>query len=255
MKETENPFYVDSDLTESAEDLLDKENFIQALFLEDTSTEEVSLPPDEALHSLPSEASERTLLKRDLRKAALARMEAAARTEADFQEVVNTWDKEDANRERRERYHEVGRDDRVVPLEYNISKEKIIIPAPIQSVYWKQMMKGDFLDVIFDCPYDLHELVTDCDISHILNGLSEKHKALFFFLVIRGYDTSHLAKLYGQTDRNIRKVRATIKKKIHGKLIPILEERIKQNAAMTMQEREFIERQKNIAETPIQCYD
>lgn len=255
MKETENPFYDDSDLTESNEDLLDKENFIQALLLEDTSVDEVSVPLEEDLQALHSELSERALLKRDLRKMALARMEAAARTEDDFQEVVSAWDKEDANRERRERYHEVGRDDRVVPLEYNMSKEEIIIPAPIQSVYWKQMMKGDFLDVIFDCPYDLHELVTDCDISHILKGLSEKHKALFFFLVIRGYDTSHLAKLYGQTDRNIRKVRATIKKRIHGKLIPILEERIKQNDSMTLQEREFIEMQKNIAETSVQCYD
>lgn len=169
--------------------------------------------------------------------------------------MIRAWDKEDANRERRERYHEVGRDDRVVPLEYNMSKEEIIIPAPIQSVYWKQMMKGDFLDVIFDCPYELHELVTDCDISHILTGLSEKHKALFFFLVIRGYDTSHLAKLYGQTGRNIRKVRATIKKKIHRKLIPILEERLKQNIGMTLQEREFIESQKIIAGIPAQCYD
>ena len=245
MKKTENPFYDDSALTELDGDLLDKENFIQALLLEGTFADEVSLSPEENLQTLPAEVSERTLLKRDLRKMALARMEAAARTEEDFQEVVRAWDREDANRERRERYHEVGRDDRVVPLEYNMSKEEIIIPAPIQSVYWKQIMKGDFLDVIFDCPYELHELVTDCDISLILKGLSEKHKALFFFLVIRGYDTSHLAKLYGQTDRNIRKVRATIKKKIHGKLIPILEERLKQNVGMTLQEREFIESQKN----------
>lgn len=255
MKETENPFYDDFDLAESNEDLLDKENFIQALLLEETFVDEVSGPPEEDLQTLPSEVSERTLLKRDLRKMALARMEAAARTEEDFQEVVNAWDKEDANRERRERYHEVGRDDRVVPLKYNMSKEEIIIPAPIQSIYWMQMMKGDFLDVIFDCPYELHELVTDCDISLILKGLSEKHKALFFFLAIRGYDTSHLATLYGQTDRNIRKVRATIKKKIHEKLIPTLEERIKQNVGMTLQEREFMESQKIIAGIPAQCYD
>ena len=150
MKETENPFYDDSDSTESNEDLLEKENFIQALLLEGTFADEVSLSSEENLQTLPSEVSERTLLN---------------------------WDKEDANRERRERYHEVGRDDRVVPLEYNMSKEEIIIPTPIQCVYWKQMMKGDFLDVIFDCPYELHELVTDCDISCILKGLSEKHKA------------------------------------------------------------------------------
>ena len=79
MKETENPFYDDSALTESNEDLLDKENFIQALLLEGTFADEVSLSPEEDLQTLPSEVSKRTLLKRDLRKMALARMEAAVK--------------------------------------------------------------------------------------------------------------------------------------------------------------------------------
>ena len=140
-------------------------------------------------------------------------MEDAARTEDDFREVIKAWDKEDANRERRERYHEVGRDDTQVPLEYNMSRDEIVIPAPIHSVYWRQIMKG----------------------------LHEKHKALFFFIVVRGYTTSYLASLYGQSDRNIRKVRATIERKIHKKLIPILEERIKNNYGLTLQERRFLE--------------
>ena len=46
-------------------------------------------------------------LKRDMEWEALTRLEEAARTEADFREVVKTWDRLDANRERRERYHEI----------------------------------------------------------------------------------------------------------------------------------------------------
>ena len=42
-----------------------------------------------------------------------------------------------------------------------------------------------FLDVIFDCPYELQELVCDSNISQILSELSEKHKALFYFLFIK----------------------------------------------------------------------
>ncbi len=79
------------------------------------------------------------------------------------------------------------------------------------------MMKGEFLDVIFDCPYELQELVCDSNISQILSELSEKHKALFYFLYIRDYSTCCLAKMYEQSDRNIRKVRATILRKIHKK--------------------------------------
>ena len=241
MRKIENSFLDSSDWTDSNEDLLYNENFIQALLAEETAIEENALSPEEDILDVPTEIAERTLLKRDLRKAAIARMEDAARTEDDFREVIKAWDKEDANRERRERYHEVGRDDTQFPLEYNMSKDEIVIPAPIHSVYWRQIMKGEFLDAIFDCPYELHELVTDADISAILKGLNEKHKALFFFLVIRGYTTSYLASLYGQSDRNIRKVRATIERKIHKKLIPILEERIRNNYGLTRQERRFIE--------------
>ena len=214
MKETEYLFCESYDGKESIEDLRDRENFIQALMIEETSVDDVFLPPEEDIESLPPELAGRTLLKRDMRKAAIARMEAAARTEADFREVIDAWDKEDANRERR---------------------------APIHSVYWQQMMQGEFLEAIFDCPYELHELVTDNDISDILKGLSEKHKALFFFLVIRGCSATKLACIYGQTDRNIRKVRATIERKIHKKLLPVLEERIKNNYGLTIQEREFLE--------------
>lgn len=241
MRKTDNSFLDSSDWTDSNEDLLYNENFIQALLAEETAIEENALSLEEDILDVPTEIAERTLLKRDLRKAAIARMEDAARTEDDFREVIKAWDKEDANRERRERYHEVGRDDTQVPLEYNMSKDKIVIPAPIHSVYWRQIMKGEFLDAIFDCPYELHEFVTDADISAILKGLNEKHKALFFFLVVRGYTTSYLASLYGQSDRNIRKVRATIERKIHKKLIPILEERIKNNYGLTLKERRFLE--------------
>ena len=241
MKETKNPFFDSYEQIESIAELTESEKFIQALRIEEATADEISLPPEDDLENLPSELASRTLLKRDMRKAAIARMEAAARTESDFREVIDAWDKEDANRERRERYHEVGRDESQVPLEYNMSKEGIVIPAPIHSVYWQQMMQGEFLEAIFDCPYELHELVTDNDISDILKGLSEKHKALFFFLVVRGYSATKLACLYGQTDRNIRKVRATIERKIHRKLLPVLEERLRNNYGLTIQEHKFIE--------------
>lgn len=67
-------------------------------------------------------------------------MEDAARTLGDFEDVIDAWDKEDKNRERRERYHEVCRDDAEVPFEYHMSPDEIVIPAPIQSVYWQQIM-------------------------------------------------------------------------------------------------------------------
>ena len=55
------------------------------------------------------EEPERKKLKRELRAEALARLEDAARTQRDFERVIAWWDKLDANREHRERYHELSR--------------------------------------------------------------------------------------------------------------------------------------------------
>jgi len=55
---------------------------------------------------LSGELTVRKQLKRDLDRAALVRLEEAARTEDDFLIVTKNWDRLDANRERKERYHE-----------------------------------------------------------------------------------------------------------------------------------------------------
>ena len=70
----------------------------------------IKLEPDESGLSEPERGKKK--LKRELRKEALTRMEEAARTEADFEKVTQAWDKLDANRERKERYHEIKRSGR-----------------------------------------------------------------------------------------------------------------------------------------------
>ena len=57
------------------------------------------------------------MLHREARALALRRIEESARTEDDFQKVIEWWDKLDENRERRERDHEIGRS--TVPLEWD----------------------------------------------------------------------------------------------------------------------------------------
>ena len=47
----------------------------------------------------------REKLKREIKREALARMETAARSVKDFQEVEKMWDKLDANWERKQRYY------------------------------------------------------------------------------------------------------------------------------------------------------
>ena len=75
--------------------------------------------------------------------------------------MIAWWDRLDANRERRERYHELSRSGDDVPLDYGASANELFFPDMLNDVLEKQIRKGDFLDAIFYCPYDIHELVTE----------------------------------------------------------------------------------------------
>lgn len=186
------------------------------------------------------EDSERKKLKRELQAEDLARLEDAARTVSDFEKVVAWWDKLDANRERRERYHELSRSGDDLPLDYGAAKDGLFFPDTLNDVLEKQLRKGDFIDAIFYCPYDIHELVTEENLSDILLELSEDHKELLFLYAVRLFSSTRIAAIRGQTDRNIRKVRVTMLKKIQKKLLPALLEKAKKQQPLTLLEKDFL---------------
>ena len=186
------------------------------------------------------EDSERKKLKRELQAEALARLEDAARTVSDFEKVVAWWDKLDANRERRERYHELSRSGDDLPLDYGAAKDGLFFPDTLNNVLERLIRKGDFIDAIFYCPYDIHELVTDKNLSAILLELTEDHKELLFLCAVRLFSSTRIAAIRGQTDRNIRKVRGSMLKKIRKKLLPALLEKAKKQQPLTLLEKEFL---------------
>ena len=176
---------------------------------------ELKLKPEEAEELEESEG--RKLLKRELRAEALKRYEEAARTVQDFKNVHATWDKLDANRERKERYHELLRGD--VPLDYQVDYAAAsFVPRWRNDPTERQMLRGDFLDYFFDCPYEMHDLTTKEYLRQIIMGMSRNHKEIFYFLFLRLYSPQYVALMRGQTDRNIRKVRDTVIRKIHKKM-------------------------------------
>ena len=179
-------------------------------------------------------------LKRDIEREALTRIEESARTVDDFERVKAWWDRLDANRERKERFHEVCRDGDSVPLDYGAAYDGISFPNSLNTVLEKQIRSGDFLDAIFTCPYQIHELVTEEYLSRILRGLSDEHKELLFFRFVMAYGTKRLGAIREQTDRNIRKVTATMLKRIHKEMLPILTDRSQKDFPMTKEERQFL---------------
>lgn len=186
------------------------------------------------------EEPERKKLKRELRAEALARLEDAARTQRDFEKVIAWWDKLDANRERRERYHELSRSGGDVPLDYGASANELFFPDTLNDVLEKQIRKGDFIDSIFYCPYDIHELVTEEYLSEILLELKEDHKELLFLWAVRLFSSTRIAAIRQQSDRNIRKVRNTMMKKIRKELLSALTDKAEKQQSMTLMEKAFL---------------
>jgi len=186
------------------------------------------------------EHPDRTLLKRDIRAIALKRMEDAARSVSDFEEVIKEWDHLDDNRERKVRYHEIGREN--IDSKKDVAPLSIVIPAPINHAYWRQLMKGDYIDIISNCPYEMHNSLSDDDYSKIIYDLKDDHKELIYFLYLRDFTTSQLATLRNQSDRNIRGVRSTILGQIEKKILMILADRQDEDFPFTIEELDFLSR-------------
>ena len=179
------------------------------------------------------------MLHREARALAIRRIEESARTEADFENVLYWWDKLDANRERKERDHETGRS--AVPLEWGAYELYLSDSPSYDMILRRFMLAGDFLDIIFDHPETIHELVTDADLSEILKELKPHLKNMLYYLFLRDYSTTEYAESIGQSDRNIRGIRKTALKKIRKLYGGILTYRKENSLPMTIDEKYFLE--------------
>ena len=105
-------------------------------------------------------------------------------------------------------------------------------------------MDDDFLykliDAIFYCLYDIHKLLTEEYLSKILWELNEEHKELLFLCAVRLFSSTRIAAIRQQSDRNIRKVRGTMFKKIRKKLLAALTDKAEKQQPMTLLEKEFL---------------
>lgn len=243
-KRKERTVYAESQTDDDDAETEEKEKAQRSLAQERRLIEELEVDAQE--HPIEDdgedtdEQPERKLLKRELRAQALKRLEDSARTLRDYENLVAWYDRLDANRERRERYHELSRSGDDVPLDYGASANELYFPDYLNHVLEKQIRKGDFLDAIFNCPYDIHELVTDDDLCMILRELNEDHKELLYLCAIRLFSSTKIAAIRGQSDRNIRKVRGTMLKKIRKKLLAALTEKVQNQQPLTLLEKEFL---------------
>ena len=196
-----------------------------------------SLPMPDAAPRTEAEVFRRRL-KREMQEEALRRLELSARTYAEYAEVTDWWDRLDRNRERRERVYEVLRGD--VPMEYQMSEDGTVFPRWMNSPTYRQISRGYFLDYYANCLFEMHDLTAKDYIREIVMNLKLEHKEILYFLGIRLCSAKKLATLRGQTDRNIRKVRDVVRRRIHRKLYAALLAQRERGASLTLQEKEFM---------------
>jgi len=184
-------------------------------------------------------------LVRELKRAALERIENAARTESDFNVVIKQWDNLDENRERRERGHEIKRNEETIRLGYT---DGMILPIPFLHPTWRGIINGDFLDLIYDNAEEMWQLVEDADISMLIKALTAKQKEVLFLSAVRGCSPQQIACYKEQTDRAIRKLLVAALIHTRDNLVPIILEQINNNSPnMTCEKKQFIEGHKKTA--------
>ena len=122
-----------------------------------------------------------------------------------------------------------------------------IVPRWLNHPTVRQMSSGNFLDLIFDCPYEMHNLTANAFLSRLIQSLSEEHKEVLYFLSLRLYSTTRLAAVRGQSDRNIRKLRKTIHKKLQRQMYDHLCGKQEHDGSFTLRERRFLEEYSKIA--------
>ena len=176
--------------------------------------EDVQPDPDEPAPSDTEAERSGKLLRREMKAEALRRMEESARTRKDFEKVLAAWDKREDSADRTIRNHLQFRGD--VPVEYGVTDMMgaTVFPSCLGLPTERQLARGNFLDLLAHCPYEMHDLSGKGYICEAVCKLKESQRELLYFMGIQGFSPQQMAAIRGQTDRNIRKVRDTMLRKV-----------------------------------------
>ena len=187
-----------------------------------------------------SAAKAKKMLVREMKAEALSRMEHGARTKRDFKAVTEVWDHLDRNRERWERDHEILCEE---PADGVTDYSRIwAFPRWRCDPTERQIQSGNFLGHMYDCPYEMHNLIGRRYLSPCVQGMKDDHKEILYFLYLRLFSPQRVAAMRGQTDRNIRKVRDVALRKLRKKVYFALSKQVERGYPyLTLQEREFLE--------------
>ena len=184
---------------------------------------------------------------RQMKAEELRRMESGARTVRDFQKLVAEYDRIDANKQRGIEMTELPRGE--LPWEQEVSSLSVIFPAWMNMPLEKQLQKGNFIDAIFDCPYELRELITNGFYSNQFDNLTPDQQFVAYFYFLRQWKTVRIAALKDSSPRAIRKIKSAVEVNLQKPVYRYLLRRA-EKAALTNTERAFLTEYEKAMEQP-----
>jgi DNA-directed RNA polymerase specialized sigma24 family protein len=166
----------------------------------------------------------------------ISRLEDAARTQAEFKNVIEWWDK-------RDKRIKDALDKKVLPIANTTFDIDLYGKGDHRM---KSLFSGrnhyyvDYLNLIFSCICQMHDLTDDSDLSRLLGKATDKQKAVFFPRVIKGCTPQRIALCHGMTDRNVRDIVDRTVSKIRKGMYEALKKRQAEGISLTMQQKDFL---------------
>ena len=190
----------------------------------------------------PAEKTEEEQKQEDLKQAVLdeglRRIEYGDPTVEAIEKQMKEYDKKVENRERTIQANELPRGD--LPWEYEMSVLPKLFPAWMNLPLERSLQQGDFIDALYDCPYELKELIAKAFYSRQYDALTADQKMVAYFYFLREWKTKPIAEMKGVSLRAIRKIKTALERKLQKKVFAYLQKRTGRTD-LTNTERFFLE--------------
>jgi hypothetical protein len=188
----------------------------------------------------------------------LRRCEEAARTEAEFRELCELYDRLDANRERRERAHEVAMGDDWLLDAPNAGRARgadpvragaargdgfgavAVVPQPLVTEHWREVMRGDFISAIYDGADVIWQVFGDWQIGRLIKNMKAKQRDVLFRSAVRGCPAEQIAECTGKTSRGVNKLIAAALANVRAPLAAAIRRRVDGGLPVTLEKRRFL---------------
>ena len=166
----------------------------------------------------------------------ISRLEDAARTQAEFENVIEWWDKRD------KRIRD-ALDKKVLTIAHTTFDVGLFRKGDYKR---KSMFDGrnhyyeDFLTLLYCCICQMHNLTDDSDLSRLINKATEKQKAVFLPRVIKNCTPQKIALCHGMTDRNVRDIVDRMVSIIRRGMYEVLKKRQAEGVSLTLEHSAFL---------------